>query len=73
MSKKQNQKKNRLKNYARFSSLTIQMGVIIAGGVYFGNYLDSQNTKQIPFFTIIFSLVSIGAALYLSLKDMINK
>jgi F0F1-type ATP synthase assembly protein I len=73
MSKKQNQKKNRLKNYARFSSLAIQMGVIIAGGAYFGSYLDSQNTKQIPVFTIIFSLVAIGAALYLSLKDMINK
>tara|TARA_A100001037_G_C14961983_1_gene549766 strand:+ start:494 stop:715 length:222 start_codon:yes stop_codon:yes gene_type:complete len=73
MSKKQNQKKNRLKNYARFSSLAIQMGVIIAGGAYFGNYLDSQYTNQLPIFTIIFSLFAIGAALYLSLKDMINK
>ena len=73
MSKKQNQKKNRLKNYARFSSLAIQMGVIIAGGACFGNYLDSQHTNQLPIFTIIFSLFAIGAALYLSLKDMINK
>lgn len=73
MSKKQNQKKNRLKNYARFSSLAIQMGVIIAGGAYFGNYLDFQYTNQLPIFTIIFSLFAIGAALYLSLKDMIKK
>lgn len=73
MSKKQNQKKNRLKNYARLSSLTIQMGLIIAGGAYFGNYLDSQHTNQLPLYTIIFSLFAIGAAMYLSLKDMINK
>lgn len=73
MSKKQNQKKNRLKNYARYSSLTIQMGVIIAGGAYFGNYLDSQNNNQTPIFSIIFSLLAIGVALYISLKGMMNK
>lgn len=73
MSKKQNQKKNRLKNYARYSSLTIQMGIIIAGGAYFGNYLDSQNNNQTPIFSIIFSLLAIGVALYISLKGMMNK
>ena len=49
------------------------MGVIIAGGAYFGNYLDSQNNNQTPIFSIIFSLLAIGVALYISLKGMMNK
>ena len=73
MSKKQNQKKKRLKNYARFSSLTLQMGVIIGAGAYFGKQLDAQSANQSPIFTIIFSLLAIGIALYISLKGLINK
>ena len=73
MSKKQKQKKNRLKNYARFSSLTIQMGIIVVGGAYFGDYLDSLNSSQQPIFTIIFSLIGISIALYTGMKGMINK
>jgi len=73
MSKKQNQKKKRLKNYVRFSSLTLQMGIIIAGGSYLGKYLDLQSENQAPIFTIIFSLLAIFIALYISLKGMIKK
>ena len=49
------------------------MGVIIAGGAYFGDYLDSLNSSQQPIFTIVFSLIGIGTALYVSMKGMINK
>jgi len=73
MSKKQDQKKKRLKNYVRFSSLTLQMGIIIAGGAYLGKYLDLQSENQAPIFTIIFSLLAIFIALYISLKGMIKK
>lgn len=73
MSKNQYQKKNRLKNYARVSSLAIQMGLIIAGGAYLGDYLDSYKANQVPIFTIVFSLLAIAAALYLSFKDITKK
>jgi ATP synthase protein I len=73
MSKKQKPKKKRLRNYACFSSLTIQMGIIIAAGAYLGKYLDSQLANQTPILTIIFSLLAIFVALYISLKGMINK
>ncbi|HJN64321.1 MAG TPA: AtpZ/AtpI family protein [Flavobacteriales bacterium] len=73
MSKKQKPKKKRLRNYARFSSLTIQMGLIIAAGAYSGKYLDSQVNNQTPAYTIIFSLLAIFVALYISLKGMSNK
>jgi membrane protein DedA with SNARE-associated domain len=73
MSKKQKPKKKQLKSYARFSSLMIQMGIIIAGGAYLGKYLDLQSENQPPIFTIIFSLLAIFMALYISLKGMMKK
>ena len=49
------------------------MGIIIAGGAYLGKYLDLQSENQTPIFTIIFSLLAIGIALYISLKGMMKK
>ena len=72
MSKKQKPKKKRLRNYARFSSLTTQMAVIIAAGTFFGEYLDKKTTSDIPIYTIILSLLSIFLALYYVLKKIIN-
>ena len=51
----------------------IQMGLIIAGGAYLGDYLDSYKANQVPIFTIVFSLLAIAAALYLSFKDITKK
>ena len=73
MSKKQKPKKKQLKSYSRYSSLTLQMGIIIAGGAYLGKYLDLQSENQTPIFTIIFSLLAIFIALYISLKGMMKK
>ena len=61
-----------LNDYAKYSSLAIQMGVIIAGGCYGGYKLDEHFKNKTPVFTIILSLVSIGIALYFVLKDLIK-
>lgn len=52
------------------SNLAIQMGVIITMGVFFGDYLDSKLNNQTPWWTLLFSLLSISAALYHVLKTM---
>lgn len=68
---KQNQKP--LNSYAKYSSLGIQMVLIIGGGCYAGYKLDDyfKNTET-PIYTIILSLVSIGLAMYVVLKDFIK-
>lgn len=68
---KQNQKP--LNSYAKYSSLGIQMVLIIGGGCYAGYKLDEyfKNTET-PIYTIILSLVSIGLAMYVVLKDFIK-
>ena len=68
---KQNQKP--LNSYSKYSSLGIQMVLIIGGGCYAGYKLDEyfKNTET-PIYTIILSLVSIGLAMYVVLKDFIK-
>lgn len=67
-----NPKQNSLNSYAKYSALGIQMALIIGGGCYGGYKLDSYYNNTTPVFTIILSLVSIGLAMYVVLKDFIK-
>jgi ATP synthase protein I len=62
-----------LNDYAKYSGLAVQMALIIGGGCYCGYKLDEhfKNTET-PIFTIILSLLSIGLAMYIVLKDFIK-
>lgn len=62
--------KNTKNRFLRFSSVGIQMGVIIVGGALFGNYLDKGNQR--PIWTIVFSLIGIAIGLYLVIKEVLN-
>ena len=46
------------------------MGVIIGGGTYLSNYLDTLNENDNKLWTIIFSLLSIAIALYQIIKSL---
>lgn len=61
-----------LNAYAKYSSLGMQMGLIIAGGSYGGHKLDEHYGNQTPVFTIVLSLLSIAIALYLVLREVIK-
>lgn len=61
-----------LNAYAKYSALGIQMAVIIGGGCYIGYKLDQYFNNSTPIFTIILSLLSIGFAMYIVLKDFIK-
>jgi len=69
---KKSKKKKQLKPYIIYSSISIQMAVIIIAGVFFGDYLDNKNQLNIPIYTIIFSLLSVFLALYYVLKKITN-
>lgn len=61
------------RNLARFSSMTIQMGIIIALFAYIGQWLDNKYQTSNPWFTVILSLLGIVASLYLMLKEFGKK
>ncbi len=71
---KRNKKNNRdIRNYARYSGLAFEMLGIIFLGTFAGVKIDARMSNDIPVFTIILSLFSVVAALYIVLKDLIKK
>lgn len=55
-------------SYARYSALAFQMLGTIVGFTYLGYRLDGWQQNKIPVWTLILSLVSIAASLYLFIK-----
>lgn len=72
MLEKQKKKKNQLNSYVKYSSLTIQMVVIILIGVFFGDFLDEKNDLD-QIYTISLSLISIFFALYYVFKKIVKE
>ncbi len=64
--------KKPLNAYARYSGMGIQMAVIIGLGTYGGIKLDALISIKFPVFTILFSLLSVALAIYVSIKDFIK-
>ncbi|MCD4790074.1 MAG: AtpZ/AtpI family protein [Bacteroidales bacterium] len=71
--KKNDQKKNYLNDYAKYSSIALQMLVIILLGVFGGVKLDEWLNLQFPVFTVILSLLSVTIAIYSVVKDLLKK
>ncbi|MCD4679140.1 MAG: AtpZ/AtpI family protein [Bacteroidales bacterium] len=67
------QKKKQLNSYAKYSSIALQMLVIILAGVFGGYKLDELLKIQFPIFTLIFSLLSVSLAIYVVIKDLLKK
>jgi hypothetical protein len=60
-------------NYAKYSSIAIQMGVIIFGGAYGGTKLDEYVNIDFPLFTVLLTIFSVVMAIYLAVKDVLKK
>ncbi|MFT7113581.1 MAG: F0F1-type ATP synthase assembly protein I [Candidatus Azotimanducaceae bacterium] len=58
--------------WLRFSSVGLQMGIVIALGAYGGQWLDNHYQKEFPLFTLILSLLGVGVGLYMVIKEVIN-
>lgn len=68
-----NKNKNNLKDYAKYTGIAFQMGIIIFVGVLSGKEIDEYFSFKTPIFTLIFSLVSVALAIYISIKDFFKK
>lgn len=62
----------RASKYIRFSSVGIQMGIIIAGFAYLGHYLDGKYQTKTPWWTLGLSLFGVAAGLYIMIKEVIK-
>ena len=60
-----------MRQYAKFSGIAMQMGVIIFIGAYTGQWLDEKYGMEKKIYTMVLTLVSVVVALYLVLKQVI--
>lgn len=65
--------KSQLHNYAAYSGIAIQMGIIIFLGIWGGTKLDEFQWVKFPLFTVLFSVISVPLAIYIAIKDFIKK
>lgn len=67
------EKRPPLESYARYSSLAFQMFAIIGLGIYGGYKLDQWLEIGFPVFTVLMSIISVAAAIYSAVKDLLKK
>jgi F0F1-type ATP synthase assembly protein I len=67
---KEGKSREKFDAYLKYSGMAFQMGIIILVGTYAGKMLDSHFQTQRPYLTVLMALLSIFAALYVSLKDL---
>jgi len=61
----QKKKDNPLKDYARYSSLALQMIVIVLAGAFGGKALDNWLQPGFPIFTVVLTILAvIGSVVY---------
>ena len=64
-------KKNTLNGYAKYSSIAVQMFVIIGVGTFIGVKIDDYNGNENKLWTIIFSLCSTILAVVFVIRRII--
>jgi hypothetical protein len=65
--------RKQLDGYARYTNLAFQMFAIIGVGIFAGVKLDQWLHLKFPIFTVIFSILSVSAAIYSAIKDLLRK
>ncbi len=66
-------KKKLFDSYGRYSTIAVQMLVIILVGVFGGIELDKLLKLSFPVFTFVLSILSVILAIYYVIKDLIKK
>lgn len=67
-----NQRDKSMSKFAQFSSMGIQMGVIIAGCTWLGVYLDEKYESKTPWWTLGLALFGVTAGLVLVIREVIK-
>ena len=61
---------DRLRAFARYSGIGVQMLAIIGLSTWLGLWLDQHYHTQNPWFTIVLMLLGLGAALYNVIRSL---
>ena len=53
----------------KYSGMAVKMAVVIAAGVFGGQYFDEKMGNASPWMTIVLSLLGVAAAIYFVISD----
>ncbi len=67
--KENKDKKNPLKTYAVYSSLGMQMAVIVVAGAFGGRELDKWAQWHFPIFTVVLTLLAIALSILYGIRE----
>lgn len=62
--------RNDLENWVRYSTLGIEMAVIVGGAVWAGVAIDRKRGVNVPLFTLIMTAVGLTVAIIRLVKGM---
>ncbi|HKK40534.1 MAG TPA: AtpZ/AtpI family protein [Cryomorphaceae bacterium] len=60
--------KRPVNDFYKYSGMAIQMGITIAAAVYGGVAIDEKLKLETPWFTLLLSLIGVGAAIYIVIR-----
>ena len=70
MKKEKENRESPLKFYAKYSSLAMQMIVIILAGAFGGRELDNWLQWEFPVFTLVLTVLAVTGAVIYGMRDI---
>ena len=67
---KSDKKESPLKFYAKYSSLGLQMIVIMLAGAFGGKYLDAYLNLDFPVFTLVLTIICVIGAVFYGVRGL---
>lgn len=64
--------KRRIKNYIKFSSIALQMGIVIAAAALGGDWLDQKQENDFPVWTLVLTLIAIFGSLFQIIREVLK-
>ena len=69
----QNNNKNKIDNFIRYSSLAFEMMAIIGGGTFFGFKIDQWMNNEFKSFTLGLMILSVIGAILYGTKNLLKR
>jgi len=64
--------KKKVKNYIRFSSIAVQMAIVITIAALGGEWIDEKQENEFPIWTLVLTLIAIFGSLYQIIRAVIK-
>ncbi len=64
--------KQKVNTYLKFTSIALQMAILITAAALGGRWLDEKQDNELPIWTLVLILIAIFASLYQIIREVIK-